>query len=283
MREKTLWSSQKIMKTNYNLFFPAGRAVTMAVATALFLTGLFSAQNLIALTVTAVTSDNGYPAHKVQWTDSAGLPRTAIMVDQNLTTAPYTGYLRRYTYQVNGQTRTCTGTQNYAAGGNLEFSGDGFVQNHTAGDGDFSSGNGAGVPGTTTITLAGTNFVVIEYDMPNYVIDGPYYDAATAEKVPTTVQWFFADGRSHPIFAISQDARNAGGNLGADSRSPYGDMAYDGDGTDAYVGGCSYGDTGQHHPLCHAMGQSRHGGRRNGARGHAAHHDFRPGGGQPGL
>ena len=32
------------------------------------------------------------------------------------------------------------------------------------------------------------------------------------------------------------------GNLSADLRSPYGDMAYDGDGTEAYVGGASYGD-----------------------------------------
>jgi hypothetical protein len=196
-----------------------------------------------ALTVTAVTSDNGYPAHQIRWTDSAGLPRTAILVDQNPTNAPFTGFLRQYSYSVNGQTRTCTGTQNYAAGGNLEFSGDGFVQNHSAnGYGDFSSGNGPGVPGTTTIILLGTNFALIEYDMPNYEIDGPYYNP-TYQTVPTSVQWFFADGRSHPIFALSQDARNAGGNLGADSRSPYGDLAYDGDGTGALVGGCSYGDT----------------------------------------
>ena len=207
----------------------------------LLVAGLFAGPQAFALTVTSVTSDNGYPAHKVQWTDGAGLPRTAIMVDQNSTTAPYTGYLRQYAYQVNGQTRTCTGTQNYRTGGNLEFSGDGFVQNH--GDysaaypsgGDFSSGNGSGFPGTTTITLSGTGHALITYYMANYPIQG--------QVVPTTVQWFFADGRSHPIFAITQDARATTGNLAADSRSPYGDMAYDGDGTNAYVGGCSYGDT----------------------------------------
>jgi len=63
------------------------------------------------------------------------------------------------------------------------------------------------------------------------------------QTVPTTVQWFFADGRSDPIFAICQDARLTPGNVGADTRSPYGDMAYDGDGIHAYVGGASYGDT----------------------------------------
>ena len=188
-----------------------------------------------ALTITAVTSDNGYPAHEVDWTDADGLPRTAVLVDQNASAAPYTGYLRRYTYQVNGQTRTCTGTDNYATGGNLEFSGDGFVQNHTADGGDFSSGNDAGVPGTTAITLAGSSHAIITFSMPGYAISG--------QTVPTTVQWFFADGRSHPVFSVSQDARATTGNLGSDTRTPYGDMAYDGDGIDALVGGFSYGDT----------------------------------------
>jgi hypothetical protein len=195
-----------------------------------------------ALTVTAVTSDNGYAAHKVQWTDSAGLTRTAVMVDQNSTRAPYTGYLRQLTYVVNGAIRTCTGSYNYAVDGDLEFSGDGFVQNHTASGGDYSTGNGGGTPGTTTITLQGSSHAIITYNIPTYAIGGV--------TIPTTVQWFFADGRSHPIFAISQDASAVGtaGNLGADSRSPYGDMAYDGATggdpiTGNVVGGYSYGDT----------------------------------------
>ena len=214
--------------------------MAQVVAWSLLVAGLFPVQKLAALTVASVTSDNGRPAHKVQWTDSAGLPRTAIMVDQNSTTAPYTGYLRRYTYQVNGQTRICTGTENDAAGGNLEFSGDGFVQNHTGNGGDFSSGNGAGVPGTTTLTLQGTAHALITYYMANYqIVD----QSGHSQNVPTTVQWFFADGCSHPIFSVTQDARGLPGNVGADTRSPYGDMAYDGDGVNAYVGGASYGDT----------------------------------------
>ena len=199
------------------------------------LTTVFAGSTARALTITPVTSDNGYPAHEIDWTDADGLPRTAVLVDQNPNTAPYTGYLRQYTYQVNGQTRTCTGTDNYAAGGNLEFSGDGFVQNHTADGGDFSSGNGAGVPGTTTITLQGSSHAIVTFDIPSYTISG--------QTVPTTVQWFFADGRSHPVFSVSQDARATTGNLGSDTRTPYGDMAYDGDGVNALVGGFSYGDT----------------------------------------
>ncbi len=220
------------MRKAFELFPSRWLRSAHCVAAALLVVGLFAAEESTALTVSVVTSDNGYPAHKVQWMDSAGLPRTAIMVDQNATTAPYTGYLRRYTYEVNGQNRVCTGTENFAAGGNLEFSGDGFVQNHTAAGGDFSSGNGNGVPGTTTITLQGTSHALITYSMPNYpIVD----QAGNTQTVPTTVQWFFADGRSHPIFALSQDARATPGNIAGDSRSPYGDVAYDGDGINSYA------------------------------------------------
>ena len=175
-----------------------------------------------ALSVTVVTADNGLPAHSVQWTDAAGQPRTAIMVDQR---AQGAGYLRQLTYQVNGGSRVCTGT------GDNGNQGDGYVQNHTAYGGDNSS---HATPGTTTVVLAGTHHAIISYDMPAYQIDG--------HTIPTTVQWFFADGRSHPIYALSQDATATAGNLGADCRSPYGDVAYDGDAGDT-VGGASFGDT----------------------------------------
>jgi hypothetical protein len=175
-----------------------------------------------ALSVTVVTADNGLPARAVQWTDATGQARTAIMVDQR---AEGAGYLRRLTYQVDGGSRICTGT------GADGHQGDGYVQNHTANGGDSSSHS---TPGATTVVLAGTHHAIISYDMPSYQLDG--------HTVPTTVQWFFADGRSHPIYALSQDARATAGNLGADSRSPYGDVAYDG-GVGATVGGASFGDT----------------------------------------
>ena len=189
-----------------------------------------------ALTVTGTISDNGYAAHLVKWTDASGLPRSAMMVDQvNTGGGPYTGYMRQYSYVVNGTTRTCTGR---AQDGGLETSGDGFVQNHGSG-GDFSSGNGNGFPGTTTINpSSGTlSHVTITYSMPSY-------NFGNNETVPTTVQWFFADGRNDPIFSITQDATGTAGNLGFDSRSPYGDMAYDGDASnDQTIGGEAWGDT----------------------------------------
>ena len=177
-----------------------------------------------------------------------------MMVDQNSTNSgPYTGYLRQYTYMTGSplKARVCTGSENYATGGNLEFSGDGFVQNHGAYGDDSSTGNGVGFPGTTTISAisgSNTHVLTITYSIPNYTVQDLNGNNQT---VPTTVQWFFADGRNDPIFAITQDATATPGDLGLDSRSPYGDMAYDGVlatsnppdtivGT--IVGGFSYGD-----------------------------------------
>jgi len=206
-----------------------------------------------ALTVTATTSDNGYPAHLVSWTDASGNPRSAMMVDQNSNTTggPYTGYLRQYTYQVGGSPRVCTGQYSYSTGGNLEFSGDGFVQNHGAYGADSSTGNGVGFAGTTTISPTNgdgsTHVVTITYSIPGYTV----YDLnGNTQTVPTTVQWFFADGKNDPVFSVSQDASGTPGALGLDSRTPYGDMEYDGvlpatPGATVYgnnVGGFSYGD-----------------------------------------
>jgi len=143
------------------------------------------------------------------------------MVDQR---AGGAGYLRQLTYEVNGVDRVCRGT------GADGHQGDGYVQNHTGNGGDSSS---HGTPGTTTIILSGSHHAIISYRMPGYSLEG--------NNVPTTVQWFFADGRSHPIFSLSQDARATAGNIGADTRSPYGDVDYSG-GSGAPVGGASFGD-----------------------------------------
>jgi len=174
------------------------------------------------LSVAVVTSDNGLPARAVQWKDAGGKPRTAVMVDQRPQGA---GYLRQLTYQVAGVDRVCRGT------GANGHQGDGYVQNHTASGGSSSSHS---TPGTTTVVLNGRHHAIISYDLPGYTISG--------QAVPTRVQWFFANGKSHPIFALSQDARALAGNLGADSRSPYGDVDYAAS-PGTLVGGASFGDT----------------------------------------
>ncbi len=169
-----------------------------------------------------VISDLGRPARAVSWTDGNGLQRSAIMVDQ---TSSGAGFLRQLTYRFDGVERVCRGT------GDNGHEGDGYVQNHTASGGDSSSHH---TPGTTSVLLSGPHHAILAYEMPTYTISG--------KVVPTTVHWFFADGRSHPVFTLTQDARNSSGNLGADCRSPYGDVGYDG-GIGAPAGGAAFGDT----------------------------------------
>lgn len=187
--------------------------------------GLAPSLTALALSISNVTSGNGKPALQIQWLDSAGQPRSAVLVKQS---GSGPGYLYQLNYQVNGTTRVCAGT------GITGYPGDGFVQNHTAGMGDYNSLDQA-VPGSTTNLLAGASHALIGFNMPTYAIAG--------QTVPTSICWFFADGRSHPVFAISQDARATTGNLGADTRSPYGSLNFDGTSGGSDVGGASYGDT----------------------------------------
>jgi hypothetical protein len=192
------------------------------------------AQNI---TLTATTADNGLAARSITWKDANNLQRNAILVDQRAAGA---GYLRQFTYKVSGVDRVCRGT------GANGHQGDGYTQNHTVYGGDNSS---HGTAGTTSIPLNGAHHSIVDFYMPNYYIN-PSGTGASNGTVPTRIQWFFATGRDYPIFSITQDARGiAAGNLGADCRSPYGDMHYDGTTnysspyTGDLIGGASWGDT----------------------------------------
>jgi hypothetical protein len=200
----------------------------------IFLVKISAAQTI---TLTTTTADNGLPARSITWNDANNLQRNAILVDQRIAGA---GYLRRFTYKVAGVDRVCRGT------GANGHQGDGYVQNHTAYGGDNSS---HGTAGTTSIPLNGAHHTIIEFDLPNYYIN-PSGSGGTNGTVPTKVQWFFATGRDYPIYSLMQDARGiTAGNLGADSRSPYGDMHYDGNTNYSspysgdLIGGASWGDT----------------------------------------
>lgn len=175
----------------------------------------------------------GLPSRAVAWSDGGGEPREAVMIDQRPGGA---GYLRRYTYRANGLDRVCTGVA--ANGGAIQ--GFGYVTNHLGDPVDFGGAWGnwsVGVAGTTSVVLAGAHHVILQYSMPAYPLGG--------RTIPTTVQWFFATGRSHPIWSVTQDARaHPQGNLGGDSRSPYGEMAFAGDTNNGVrIAGVSWGDT----------------------------------------
>jgi hypothetical protein len=200
---------------------------------------IFAYKNIAAQNINLVTTtaDNGLAARSITWKDANNLQRNAILVDQRAAGA---GYLRQFTYKVAGIDRVCRGT------GANGHQGDGYTQNHTVYGGDNSSHSTAG---TTSIPLNGAHHSIVDFYMPSYYIN-PSGTGASNGTVPTRIQWFFATGRDYPIFSITQDARGiAAGNLGADCRSPYGDMHYDGTTnysspyTGDLIGGASWGDT----------------------------------------
>ncbi len=179
------------------------------------------------------------PTHVFSWIDASNQTRSAVMVNQ---TKSNCGFLRQFTYKVSGVDRVCAGTgSNY--NDPIETLGDGFIQNHTGYSADNESTSKAG---TTSNPLSGRHHAIIQFDIPSYLINSGSGKSGT---VPSTIQWFFATGRDYPIYSLTQDARGTNGDLGGDSRSPYGDMHYDGTpysngpwGGDN-IGGISMGDT----------------------------------------
>ena len=55
------------------------------------------------------------------------------------------------------------------------------------------------------------------------------YTFEVSAGLPVTLQWLFATGRDHPLLAITYDMTKRTAGIEADTRTPYGDMAWDGD------------------------------------------------------
>jgi len=187
--------------------------------------------------VTESTTVNGVSnvhGHRYSWQDEGGEIRSALMLDQ---TANRAGVLRQLKYKVAGADRVCTAIP---SNGNA-IQGMGYVVNHLGTGtpwGNWTAGVKAAVGGTTTTIFKGRHHVIIQYTISNYTLNG--------KAIPTSVQWMFATGRTHPLFCVTQDARaHTAGNLGGDSRSPYGTLQFAGDGLpqDCLIGGVAWGDT----------------------------------------
>ena len=190
-----------------------------------------------SVTTTTVGMNANVPARRYTWQDEDGEPRAALMLDQSATRA---GVLRQMSYTATGSNRVCSAIPSNEDA----IQGMGYVVNHLGIGtpwGNWSATAGANSGGTTKVIFAGRHHTIIQYSLPKY--------KSNTNVVPTYVQWLFATGRSHPLFCVTQDARAyTNGNLGADSRSPYGTLNIAGDNRnlpaqDYLVGGVSWGDT----------------------------------------
>ncbi len=130
------------------------------------------------------------------------------------------GYLRQFTYEYDGKVRTATGT------GVNGWDGWGFIVNH-----GLSGGGGSTDSSQHRSVFVGAHHAIYEY-------------TSTRAGITITRQWFFASGRDHPIVAITYDMNAVAPGIGADTRTPYGDIAWDGDEyfPNTVVSGVGWGD-----------------------------------------
>lgn len=165
----------------------------------------------------------GFVSDRYHWSDSACRPRTAALVRNDVADpgGSYGGYLRELTYQLDGTPVTARGT------GVNNWNGWGYVVNHYASSADVSKRHS----GTYRTVFAGQHHAIHEFKV-RMNPGGP---------VDATVHWFFASGRSAPVYFITYDATPSGPNVvAADSRAPYGDLAFEG--TSGPIGGVAWGD-----------------------------------------
>lgn len=179
------------------------------------------------LQLTPNTSVGGFISEEYRWSDRACQLRTAALVhhDTQDPSGNWGGYLRRYSYVVDGTTRTALGSFN-------EHPGFGYTTNHFGTDGGnaFLSHTKAG---TYRTVFQGSHHAIHEFKT-SLPLGGGNVDA--------TIQWFFATGRDHPVWSVTFDSTPAGPNVvSADTRAPYGDIQWDG-GADAPVAGVGWGD-----------------------------------------
>ena len=171
----------------------------------------------------------GYDSDSYRWLDSHKQPRTAVLT-RNESLDPggtYGGMLRQLRFFAGPQERVATGT-----GASGKWNGWGYVVNHY----DKTLVRSADRPGRYRQVFAGPHHALHEYTWELPIRE---------EQVKVTVQWLFATGRDHPLYAITFDSSAAGPaglSASVDSRAPYGDIAWDGDGTLAEVDGVKWGD-----------------------------------------
>ncbi len=176
-----------------------------------------------AIAVAANADLGGYKVDRYSWSDGECLARSAALVRNDAADPGGTrgGYLRELTWKAGGADRVSRGT------GINKWNGWGYVVNHYGGTADTSMNK----TGTFRTVFAGAHHALHEFKL-RVNPGGP---------VDVTVQWFFATGRSNPIYAITYDATPAGQNtVTADSRSPYGDFAFEG--TVGDIAGIAWGD-----------------------------------------
>lgn len=195
----------------------------------------------------------GMQAERYTWRDADNQPRVAALARNDGQVGPQGqrgGELWEYRYEVPGGTRIVRQTGSFAGG----F---GYVVSHrnegTSGiGGNDDSPLGHGFPGQFQSVFAGRHHAILRFTQ-RY----PRYSRTDANppntqyQVPVTIEWMIANGRSHPLWAMTWDLTGALPNavpadaLNDDTRAPYGELLFDGAataGAHSVVAGVGWGD-----------------------------------------
>ena len=207
------------------------RRLLAAAWLAVGLAAVAPAQTVPALTVANETPNN-YNCDVYRWYDSAGQQRTAALSRNNAADPGGSrgGVLYQYRFFPGGGTteRIITGTGAHGA-----YNGFGYVVNHHNNDAFVSNLT----TGTYNKVFTGRHHAIHQFKL-TYPINGI--------NVTATIHWYFATGQDNPVYAITFDTSAAGaGGFPAetmDSRAPYGDMQFGGDGSNPNVSGVAWGD-----------------------------------------
>ncbi len=185
---------------------------------------IFGPSDCAAMAVEPNVNLSGYRSDRYAWDDSGCARRSAALVRNDAADPGNSrgGYLRELVYSVNGTNRTARGT------GANNWNGWGYVVNHYGDTADHSGHR----TGSFRTVMSGPHHALHEFKL-RMQPGGP---------VDVTIHWFFATGRSEPVFAVTFDSTPAGANVvRADTRTPYGDFAFEG-ATPGDIGGIGWGD-----------------------------------------
>jgi hypothetical protein len=212
-----------------------------------------------------VTACGGLITERYTWRDTGGWARSATLSHNDVGNGGHRGELCDYTYHTAAA--DVLDVQELTSGGaggfgyivsHLVYGSAAFIAAINGPDGDDSP-LGHGFSGTYTRLFSGRHHAILRFQL-NYPRWGENPNTQIATKrylVPVTIDWLIATGRDHPLWSVTYDLQAAVSDDGlsthpvdqeiiADSRAPYGDMAFDGAGTAAgygnNVGGVAWGD-----------------------------------------
>jgi hypothetical protein len=195
-----------------------------------------------------VAVDQGFGpmvSDRFTWRDAANQPRVAVLAHNDGQGGPggtRGGELRELRYETPAGTRVVRASGSGA-------SGFGYVVSHRseggAGINADDSPLGHGFPGQIQRVFEGRHHAIFRFTQlyPRFATVAA---GSTRFDVPVTMDWLFATGRDHPLWAVTWDLSGVPVNaVESDSRAPYGELLFDGaatEGAHSVIAGVGWGD-----------------------------------------